>query len=344
MSESLDDIRMDIDRVDNQLIDLLAKRLQLVEKIGNIKRKDGIPVRDVNREQSLLKKMSDKAIEKQVPVSLIEAIMPPIFHESYKQEHQKGYQRLGPKKIVIIGAKGKMGQLFYEYFSLSGYDIIGLDKDDDISNPKYYQDAGLVLIAVGISAIETVIKSLPKLPLNSLLADILSIKEVPMALMSAHHNGDVMGLHPLFGPSIDCMASHKMAYCIGKNQHSDWLLKQFTLWGLDLVELDASYHDKMMGIIQSLRFIILMALGDIINQHTDNIEDLKKIAPPPFLALLPLVQHQLMADEGLLFEIIQSNKYRVNMVNEFINCVNQLNQTDDLALFVKICDRIKRKA
>lgn len=314
MSESLDSIRMDIDAVDSQLILLLARRLELVDKVGQIKRKEGLPVRDVSREQSLLEKMRDKATKNNLPVSLIESIMPSIFHESYKQEHQKGYKRLGPKKIVIIGVKGKMGQLFYEYFSLSGYEILGLDKDDDISDKAHYHDAGLVFLAVGLSSFESVLKSLPELPANCLLVDISSIKEQPMKLMSAHHAHDVIGLHPLFGPNIDCMAGHKIACCIGKNQGGDWLFQQFKLWGVDLVECEPREHDKVMFLVQAIRFYVFMMYGYILKNSNIDISIIKNLSPKPFEQIILLLQHFFSGNATVYQEIIKLNMDKVGKV------------------------------
>ena len=53
-NEELERLREEIDRVDAELVELLNKRLQLVDEIGALKRGQGLPVRDRAREEELL--------------------------------------------------------------------------------------------------------------------------------------------------------------------------------------------------------------------------------------------------------------------------------------------------
>ena len=62
-NEELERLREEIDRVDAELVELLNKRLQLVDEIGALKRGQGLPVRDRAREEELLARIRARAGE-----------------------------------------------------------------------------------------------------------------------------------------------------------------------------------------------------------------------------------------------------------------------------------------
>src|SRR5690606_32572571 len=54
---NLDDIRIQIDKVDRQLLDLLSERADLVHEVGVVKKRDGLQIYAPEREESLLRKL-----------------------------------------------------------------------------------------------------------------------------------------------------------------------------------------------------------------------------------------------------------------------------------------------
>ena len=54
MSE-LDVLRKDIDVIDERIADLLVSRFAVVKEIGEVKKRDGIPVTNEGREQEVIK-------------------------------------------------------------------------------------------------------------------------------------------------------------------------------------------------------------------------------------------------------------------------------------------------
>ncbi len=59
-SEShLDDLRRDIDEVDREILQLLARRMQLVLQVGDYKRKHHLAVYDPERERRMLERLAN---------------------------------------------------------------------------------------------------------------------------------------------------------------------------------------------------------------------------------------------------------------------------------------------
>ena len=51
--EDVERLRQNIDRIDNEIIDLLMKRLDTVSAISDIKRERGLPIEDPDREKEI---------------------------------------------------------------------------------------------------------------------------------------------------------------------------------------------------------------------------------------------------------------------------------------------------
>ena len=60
-SDQLDDLRHQIDEIDQQLFSLLAQRMSVARDIGTLKRMGGIPVVDPIREALLKARLKDMA-------------------------------------------------------------------------------------------------------------------------------------------------------------------------------------------------------------------------------------------------------------------------------------------
>ncbi len=62
MSE-LDVLRKDIDVIDERIADLLVSRFAVVKEIGEVKKRDGIPVTNEGREQEVIKNARALALD-----------------------------------------------------------------------------------------------------------------------------------------------------------------------------------------------------------------------------------------------------------------------------------------
>lgn len=84
--KNLDKLRKDINKIDQQLLSLLSKRIKLVQKVGVCKKEKGLPIKDSAREAEILKRISLQGIELDISPPLVKKIWKAIFSESYKIE------------------------------------------------------------------------------------------------------------------------------------------------------------------------------------------------------------------------------------------------------------------
>lgn len=78
--------REEIDRIDDLLLDLFAKRFSLVARIGEYKKTHNLPVIDTEREASVMKRLLGRAKGIGINEQLIKDIWQMIFRLSYDIE------------------------------------------------------------------------------------------------------------------------------------------------------------------------------------------------------------------------------------------------------------------
>ena len=64
---TLSDLRIQIDQADDALLTALAKRMEVAEKIGQLKKQEGKPVLDTSREAQKLESIYEKTDERTKP-------------------------------------------------------------------------------------------------------------------------------------------------------------------------------------------------------------------------------------------------------------------------------------
>lgn len=86
MDVQLDELRKQIDTVDNELFAALVKRFSLVEKVGAYKKIHAQPIVDENREEKILTRLKTAAKEHAISPEFIEQIWKTIIQEAYTRE------------------------------------------------------------------------------------------------------------------------------------------------------------------------------------------------------------------------------------------------------------------
>ena len=82
------ELRKSIDKVDDQIFDLILKRFDYVEKIGNIKKEMNMPVDDKAREEIIIERLSEKLSTK-INYKEIKKIIDPIISISKDIQRRK---------------------------------------------------------------------------------------------------------------------------------------------------------------------------------------------------------------------------------------------------------------
>lgn len=228
------------------------------------------------------------------------------------------------KNITIIGGDGAMGQLFKRLWH--NFNITVLAINDWANAKELLKDADLVVISVPISVTVQVIKDATKfISLNCILMDFTSIKKEPLETMLHCHNGSVIGLHPMFGPTIETPHNQIIINCGGRYViDCAWVLESLTSIGFSIVEMPAAEHDKAMGFIQGIEHFSTFALGNFLKQFDLHPDKIFNIASPIYQTKLALVGRIFDQDPKLYADIIMSDESRIELITKYIDYLQDL--------------------
>ena len=316
---TLDELRVKIDAIDSQMVELLAQRAELTAQVGQYKSQVGLPIYVPEREAELISKRRQQAQERGVSPILVEDLLRRIMRESYHTQNVK-YLCTNPelKKIVVVGGAGALGRIFVDMFKRSGYPVSVLEQRDWPNAEEIFKDAGLVMVAVPIKVTESIIAKLDNLPADCVLVDITSTKQKPLAAMLKAHSGPVLGLHPMFGPDVSSLVKQVVVVCHGRDEEKyQWLLQQLRIWGGILQVVNAQEHDDAMVFIQVMRHFCSFVFGAHLAGENPNLKQLISLSSPIYRLELAMVGRLFAQDPALYADIIFDNQGSVSLLSKF---------------------------
>ena len=313
-------LRDEIDIIDSQLVELLAKRRAVTTKVGELKSQVGMPIYAPEREEQLIKLRRNQAVNAGLSPELIEDVLRRLMRDSYVSQDESGYRCVNPqcKKVVVVGGEGQLGQVFVDLFNRSNYQVVTLEEKDWLNSEAILQDSSVVIVAVPIRLTSMVIHHLNNLPKTCILADLTSIKESPLFEMMKAHQGPVVGLHPMFGPDVSGLIKQTIIACEGRKPESyQWLLEQFQVWGAKIYPVDAKAHDQAMSMVQVMRHFSTIAYGYHLMTEGADISQLVEMSSPIYRLELVMVGRLFAQDPILYTDIIFSNRENIDMMKRF---------------------------
>ena len=319
----LDELRGEIDKIDEEIVDLLARRLGKVKSVVAIKKKLGLPIHHPAREENLISQRREQAAQAGLDPDHVEELYRCIVRQSrVRQVAHVAKTGVRPgSRVLIVGGRGQMGQYLGRCFSEGGYEVRSLDTDDWPQAGQLCQGIDLALVSVPIHFTVGVVEQLgPHLPSRCVLADITSLKKEPVSAMLRAHAGPVIGLHPLFGPSTSSMDQQLVVATPGRDAEAcQWLVEQLISWGNIVLTIDAKEHDELMDLVQGLRHFATFAFGRFLCRRQVNLGRTLEVSSPIYRLELGMVGRMFAQDAGLYADIIFASAERRALLKEFLS-------------------------
>ncbi len=334
VEQELEILRRQLDNIDREIVSLLGKRQAEVERVVSLKKAHNLPVYHPAREEDLLSQRRIQGAEAGLDPDYIEDLYRRILRQSRVEQTarlaQKGV-RAGAT-VLLVGGLGSMGQYFHNWFADAGYNIRILDRHDWPNADKLCEGIELAIISVPIEVTNAVADRLgPYLPADCVLADITSIKESPLNAMLDSHEGPVVGLHPLFGPTTSTMDKQIVVVTPGRNLPAcKWLIDQFSVWGSIILQVSAKEHDEVMSIVQTLRHFATFAFGQFLRRRHVDLSRTLEFSSPIYRLELGMVGRLFAQDPSLYSEIIFASPERLTLLKDFLTSL-----TENLAMIEK---------
>jgi len=342
-------LRAQIDDLDHELVQLLARRMAVVSQLSAVKRNEGMRVRDPERERSLLEDRSQLGAALGLPRELVESLFRVVMRAS--REYQSSLKvelpmQTDPRTVAIVGGEGGMGKRVAELFQRLGHQVLIADQHTELTATQAARRADVTVIAVPIHATSTVIEQVgPHVPPHGLLMDITSLKQEPLAHMLRNTSASVLGTHPMFGPGVHSLQGQRVVLCPGRGEAwAEWIEQNLQAAGLVTTRATADEHDRAMALVQVLTHFQTQVLGLTLARLGNPLEESLRFTSPAYLIELYVAARHFAQDPALYGPIEMGNPLTARITDTFRAAAEQLRSVliaGDQAAFQQIFGEVR---
>lgn len=317
----LEGSRKRIDEIDEQILDLLSERAEVVSAVIKTKVENQLPVfvpkREEEKSESFKKLASAKGIDPEWAEDFLRMIMTSSREKQSQDKFPTATQE--PKHILYIGGEGGMGKLYKRITEQTGHHAYSIDKSNWYELEELAPKLDMVIVTVPIEVTEQVIERLKgRLSDKTILADFTSNKSAPINTMLENHDGPVVGLHPMHGPDVQNLSKQLMVVCPGRRtEEAEWFMDQCELWGMRVIKADQNKHDHVMHMVQGLRHFVALLHGSFMEEYDLRPSDMLEYSSPIYRAEMMMTGRIFAQDAELYADIVFADEERRELLMKF---------------------------
>ena len=224
------------------------------------------------------------------------------------------------KKITILGAGGKMGKWFSNYFLEKGYDVIVYDSEAEIKGKSFIKATSLVgavlntdyvMLCTPTRRTPEIIRLIAKeMKRGSYIIEISSQKtKTATSLAKIPSKVNPICIHPMFGPGAKKMENQNIISVPIKDAKNELAVAKSLFPGANFVTIDVIEHDKKIAVILGLTHLINLVFANVISKD-DKISLTEKMSGTTFKAQKILAESILTESPDLIETIVSNPEIR----------------------------------
>jgi 4-amino-4-deoxyprephenate dehydrogenase len=336
LTHTLDELRALIMAEDQQIIEHLAARMNLVRQVGELKRDSAIAVMQPGQVAAVLDRAAARADEYGLPQQFARDLFSAVIAEACRVEEavltQAGVaagrdgQPAEPATALIIGGLGHAAAVLMDWLHRLGVSCIvtdgrpsaAADFTADATRPSARLRAAVraseivVLATPHQVSVACLAEIGPLLAEDAVLVDLLSVKSgYARALADLGLPCSAVGLNPMYGPGLSPARPHGLAVQLQPGPPATRLLAGLDQAGVSLLRLaTAADHDRICAQWQALPHAAVLSFGAALHAlHGEASAAARDIAPPPFRALCALLGRMLALSPETYSEVQEQNPF-----------------------------------
>lgn len=329
-THDLAQLRTEVANIDQQILALIARRLETTRAIGAIKQQQGLPIRDFRVEVEVLKRARLSArnlgLDERVAEDIAEKLMTAAVQT--QAELPPANPASPCKKLHIVGGHGRMGQWLAQFFESLGHRVTISDPRSAPVSMNYQslalaaEVAEVIVLATNLSATPKVLEDLlAQIPSSRkpLIFDIASLKTklVSPLRQAAKAGFRVTSLHPMFAPGPTLLHGRAILVCdAGNHRATEDAKALFAPTALGLYDIALEEHDKVMAVVLGLSHLTNLVFGRAVAKAGLPFDLLGKIASTTFAKQIKTAAEVAAENPALYHEI------------QFFNSATQAMQQD----------------
>ena len=236
-------------------------------------------------------------------------------------------------KMLIIGGTGETGQWFAHFFKEHGYEVtvwgsgrrievaenMGVEFARDLDSVISESDVVVVSVPIDVTP-KVIAETAPKMKAGSLLMDVTSLKVKPLEAMMkyAPEEVEIIGTHPMFGPSIPSMHGQIMIMTPVHERCKKWFPVMRSLFeenGAHIEIIGAKEHDRFVSVVQGLTHYTYITIGTTFTKLDFDVSESRRFMSPVYEIMVDFVG-RILNQNPYLYALIQMENPEVLKVHE----------------------------
>lgn len=334
---NLDELRSELERVDRELMALIARRQELATEIGRYKLAKGLPTRDYGQERVVIQRARDAAREHGLPPHMGEELILLLIRSSLtvqEQDRVAAHSTGTGKRVLVIGGSGNMGRWFVRFLSSQGYQLEVADPAGPVPGLTHYPDwrgadlqHDIIVVAAPMRATNEILLELADRKPKGLVFDIGSLKSPLRAgLMALKRAGvEVTSIHPMFGPSTELLSGRHVVFIdLGVERANVRARELFASTMAIQVDMDLESHDRLIAYVLGLSHALNIAFFTALAESGEAAPKLAQMSSTTFDAQLDVASRVAGENPRLYYEIQALNDYGTESLSALLYAVERV--------------------
>ena len=341
MTKDLEQLRKEIETIDEEIVKLMIRRNSVAKEVGILKNEKGIPIRNLDVEKKVAERYRRMAENSLLPPDVSESICRILIESSVELQSAIPKKRC-EKKVTIVGGTGGMGKWLQRYLTGIGATVNIVSRS--VGHPDDMRDSDVVIISVPISSVESRLKEADAIcKKDALIFDISSVKS-PFAecLMDMAKRRRVCSVHHMFGPSISSMLNRNVVVCdCGCRDAVTEAADMFDNEGSNLIYTSIERHDQLMAYVLAFAHASNIVFFTALRESGIPFSELNKIASTTFRKCLNTCIPVSEENAPLYHEIQRLNCNTEDMWDIFREALKEVREaslSDDPKRFIEIME------
>jgi chorismate mutase / prephenate dehydrogenase len=337
--DELDRLRARLARVDTRLRADVAERLALARQIGAAKRRKNLAIRVPTVERAVVGRWQDGLEELGIPPDRAIVLARWLVDEAIRVQEEWGpRQPVAPRRILIVGGAGAMGQWMCGFARLMGHRVRILDPKRgarlnaprETSLARGAAWAEVIVVATPIEAAPRVYAELWKTGTRAVVFDILSVKA---PLLASLRRGIALGyhvssVHPLFGPKVRPLSGHNLLVLdCGDGAATTLARDLFRPSSLSIAVLPLEAHDVLMADLQVLPRVVNLLFASALTGAGRRRQEIARTETPSFRRQAEVARIVLAENPALSLSLIAQNRGSPEILDRLEHGLRELQRT-----------------
>jgi chorismate mutase/prephenate dehydrogenase len=335
--QTLNHLRGALVGLDHAIVKLAGRRQELARRIGRLKDRDALGLRDFAQEKLVLERARESARETgtapELAVGLLTLLIGASLSAQERQRVEARSQGAG-RKALVIGGAGRMGGWFVRFLASQGFEVMVADPRATLSESGVCEDwrtlsldHDLILVAAPLRPSAAILDELATRRPSGVVCDIGSLKSPLAAALERLKAAGVRvtSLHPLFGPDTELLSGrHVVVVDLGVPDANGAVQALFAPTMAEVVTMDLAGHDRLMASVLGLSHALNLAFLAALAGGGEPVERLARLSSTTFDRQLGVAKPVAGENPQLYWEIQRLNPFGGEVLDRLAAAVERL--------------------